>query len=57
MSAFQAAGASEELRLVEHQLCARNRVIELIFTAVGVMGNIFSCTETETEAKGGSFAG
>lgn len=53
VSIRQAAGAGEELSLVEHPLCARNRVLELILIAVGVMGNIFSFTETETEAEGG----
>lgn len=55
VSIRQAAGAGRELGLVEHQLCARNQVIELILTAAGATGSIFSSTETEME--GGSFAG
>lgn len=49
VSLRQAAGAGKELSLVEHQLCVRNPVIELILTAVGVTGNIFSFTKTEAE--------
>lgn len=55
VSIRQAAGAGRELGLVEHQLCARNRAIELILTAAGATGSIFSFTKMET--VGDSFTG